>query len=920
MVYLSVYKNAPRIQTYIVTRAGSKNDPATATGLAHYLEHMLFKGTDKFGTKDYEHEKVYVDRIIELYDVHAKTTDPAERKRIYRQIDSLSLIASNYAIPNEYDKMTAYIGATGTNASTWDEKTVYQNDIPSNQLENFLKIEAERFRNPVMRLFHTELEAVYEEKNRGLDNDYVQAYEKLYAGVYKKHPYGQQTGIGTIEHLKNPSIKTVMEYYNTYYVPNNMAICLSGDFDPDTAIRMIDKYFGSAPSKEVPVYSPPAEDPISSPEIIEHYGPNAEFLLLAFRLPGANTREADLLTLMDMLLSNSKAGLVDLNLNQAQKVLSAGTNPDINTDYSTFLMSGEPREGQTLDEVRDLLLSQIELIKNGDFPDWLPSAVLTDLKLRQLSGFESNENRADAFVQSFTMKIPWDEYILELDRLSKYTKEDIVNFARQNFKNNYVAVYKKTGENKVQKVEKPEITPVNLNREDISPFVQDIMSASPPAIEPVFLDYKKDITEFSIKNNIPVLYLRNTENDLFSLYYVFDMGTNNNRKLSMAISYLEYLGTSKYTPAQIQQEFYKLGCTFSVFSSTDQVYVSLSGLNENFAPALSLFEELLADAQPNKEALDNLVQDVFKKRADNKLSKNVIQNALISYGKYGPKSPFTNILSKDELMQLTPGELINIVKDLRDYQHKVLYYGPMQQDMLTADLDRMHNVPASLKPVPQPVKFTEQPTDRGKVYVVNYDMVQAEVVLLSKKDPYDRSIVPVLELYNDYFGTGMSSVMFQEMRESKALAYSVYSVLSNPSRVEDSKYIFSYIGTQADKLPEAMEGMMGLLNNMPQSENAFTAAKNGIIKKIQSDRVIKSNILFNYLAAQKLGLEYDIRSDIYRDIPNMTFNDIKTFHDKYVKDSKYTILVLGDKNKLDINTLSKYGTVEYLTLEDIFGY
>ncbi|RPI15239.1 MAG: insulinase family protein, partial [Ignavibacteriae bacterium] len=297
-VYLTVYKEEPRIQTNIAVRTGSKKDPSDATGLAHYLEHMLFKGTDKFGTVDYEKEKVLLDQVINLYEAHRQATDPTERKRIYHQIDSVSSLASKYAIANEFDKMLSSIGAKGTNAYTSVEQTVYVNDIPSNQLEKWLTIESERFRHPVMRLFHTELETVYEEKNIGLDNDGNKLWEAMMLGLFPTHQYGTQTTIGTVEHLKNPSIKKVIDYYNTYYVPNNMAICLSGDLDMDETIKLIDEKWGALPSKDVPEYVPPVESPITSPVIKEVYGPEAEEMYMAFRFPGAASHEADVISML----------------------------------------------------------------------------------------------------------------------------------------------------------------------------------------------------------------------------------------------------------------------------------------------------------------------------------------------------------------------------------------------------------------------------------------------------------------------------------------------------------------------------------------------------------------------------------------------------------------------------------------------
>src|SRR5699024_10216918 len=152
-------------------KAGSKTDPANHTVLAHYLEHMLFKGTDQFGSLDWDKEKSLLDEIEGLYEKYNSTTDEDERKAIYKEIEQVSGEAAKYAIGNEYDKMMSGMGAQGTNAFTSVEETVYTEDIPSNVIDKYLTVQSERFRHPVFRLFHTELEAVYEEKNRSLDSD-----------------------------------------------------------------------------------------------------------------------------------------------------------------------------------------------------------------------------------------------------------------------------------------------------------------------------------------------------------------------------------------------------------------------------------------------------------------------------------------------------------------------------------------------------------------------------------------------------------------------------------------------------------------------------------------------------------------------------------------------------------------------------
>ena len=343
-VYLTVYKDAPRIQTAIAVRTGSKNDPSDNTGLSHYLEHMMFKGSDEFGTKDFTKEKVFLDQIEYKFEVYKKTTDTLQRKKIYHEIDSLSGVASTYAIANEYDKLLSVIGAKGTNAFTSFEETVYINDIPSNKINQWLQIEKERFQDPIFRLFHTELETVYEEKNMSLDNDDDKVFEDLFSGLFQKNTYGTQTTIGTVEHLKNPSLTSLRNYFAARYVPNNMAIVLSGDFNPDEVINLIDGTFGQLVSKPVTDYVPAIESPITQPIVKEVVGPDAESVTIGYRLGGAATKDADLLTLCNMVLSNSNAGLMDLNLNQAQKVLEASAFSYVLKDYSVNIFSGKAKE------------------------------------------------------------------------------------------------------------------------------------------------------------------------------------------------------------------------------------------------------------------------------------------------------------------------------------------------------------------------------------------------------------------------------------------------------------------------------------------------------------------------------------------------------------------------------------------------
>ncbi|GAA4497070.1 insulinase family protein [Hymenobacter ginsengisoli] len=941
-VYLSDYKNAPRIQTYVAVRAGSKNDPATATGLAHYLEHMVFKGTSRLGTKDWAKEKPELDKIEALYETYrGERNDPVARKRTYHQIDSVSGVAARYAVPNEYDKLMGSIGAKGSNAHTSNEETVYQEDIPSNQLEKWAAVQSERFTEMVPRLFHTELEAVYEEKNRGLDSDFSKEFEALNASLYPTHPYGTQTTIGTIEHLQNPSITEIKKYFGQYYVPSNVALCLSGDLDYDQTIRLIDKYFGAWQGKPAPAFVAPVEKPITAPITKEVLGPQSENVMLGYRFPGKATRDALRLRMLDRILTNGQAGLFDLDLNQQQRVLQAQTFADLNDDYSTHVLYGTPRQGQKLEEVQALMLAEVAKVKRGDFPDWLIPAIVNNEKLSRTKSYESNEARASAMYEAFIERVSWADYLKQNEDFATITKAEIVKFANDNYGQNYVAVFKRTGEdpNKV-KVVKPAITPVPANRDAASAYYTEVSKLPSTELKPVFLDYKKDIQTADIKPGLPLYYTRNTENGLFSLFYAIDLGTNNNPLLDVATDYLQYLGTGQHSAAQLQQEFYKLGCSFAVSSSQDRVLISLSGLDSNLKPAMLLFEQLLNNPRPDAAALKNQVAGILKQRQDAKLNKGVILNqAMLNYAKYGPRNPFTNIVPEAQLKALKPEQLTSLLKSLPTYQHRVLYYGPRRMDgsyhmgrdnngkSITVGSDGIteiiaadHRTPAKLKPTPPAKDFAEQPLKDKKVYWVDYKMVQAEILFLTKGDIYDRALAPTVALYNEYFGGGMGSIVFQDLRESKALAYSAMSRYANADKTGRSNYILSYIGTQSDKLPEAMAGMEGLLTDMPLADANLAIAKQSIRNSIATDRITHEGILLSYERARRLGLDYDLRRDVYDQTQNMTFAELQKFQQAKIRGQNQVILVIGSKDRLNFKELAKYGTVQQLTLKEIFGY
>ncbi len=919
-VILSVNKDQPRVQTLIATKAGSKNDPADNTGLAHYLEHLLFKGTDQYGTQDYAKEKVYLDQIDNLYEQYNKTTDEKKRKNIYRQIDSISGMAAKFSIANEYDKICQSLGAQGTNAFTSVEQTVYVNDIPANRIHQWIELEAERYRNPVFRLFHTELEAVYEEKNISLDNDGEEAYERLYASLFRTHPYGTQTTIGTVEHLKNPSLIKIRNYFNTYYVPNNMAIIMSGDIDPEGVIEMIDKHFGGLVSKPVPAFTFKPEYPRGRPDSISVVGPDAANLMMAWRFDGAGTKQAMMVRIIDLILNNSKAGLIDLNLVKEQKVLSAGSSPDFMKDYAVHMLFGKPKEGQTLEQLRDLLLAQLDNIKKGNFDTTLLKAIVANSNVEEIQKLESNEGIAYTQLDAFVTGRRWIDVLNSNFELSKISKKDIVDFANEYYTKGYSIVYKRTGKDaKKEKIEKPTITEVALNRDKTSPFVTELIEEEADTIYPVFIDFEKDM-ERAMVGNTKLLYKKNTANQLFTMYYVVDMGRLNDKKLSIALDYLQFLGTDKMTAADLGAKFYQLACNFNISAGDKRSYISLTGPQQNFNEALKLFEDLLANAKPDQEALNTYIDRQLKNRTDAKLNKRAISSALTTYALYGKVNPRTYILSNAELKMLKAEELVGIIKNVTKHQHMIMYFGPEPINVLQATLLANHKTVPNLIVPPAAYVFKPLTALTNQVYFTNYEMVQAEINWRHTADVFDINKAPIIKAYNEYFGGGMSSVVFQEIRESRALAYSTYSVYSQAAEKGKNDILVAYVGTQADKLNDAITAMNELLNNMPDNEESFNQAKQSILSSIEAERINKTDVFFTYLGALDQGIDFDNRKAIYNAILTIQYKDIKAFQEQHVKGQKWLISVVGSKEKIKMDDLKKYGELHILTLEEIFGY
>ena len=921
-VYMTVNDEAPRIKTNIVVKVGGKNDPPETTGLAHYFEHLMFKGTEQFGTSDYAAEKPLLDQIEALFEVYRTTTDEAERAALYHKIDSISYLASDYFIPNEYDKLMSFIGSEETNAFTSTDMTVYVEDIPSNQIENWAKIQADRFSNAVIRGFHTELETVYEEKNMSLTKDFEKALATIDGILFPDHPYGTQTVLGTQEHLKNPSIINIKNYYKKYYVPNNMAICVSGDFNPDEMVAIIEKYFGGMqPNEDLGELTLKTEFQLDAPVEKEVYGLDAEAIIMGWKYPGAASKEALIAEVAASVLYNGTAGLIDLNINQEQKVLGAYGMAYTRPDACELIIMAYPKQGQTLDEAREIMLEEVAKLRNGEFDEELLAGTVNNLRLARMKSLESNDSRTEMFVNSFINGTEWKDEVEKLDNMSQVTKEDIIKWAEKYLRaDNYAIVYKRQGEDKdAIKVTAPKITPIKSNRDTQSAFLAEITGTEVEPIEPVFVDYEKSVSKFNI-NGLDVTYVQNNLNDLVNLTYQFNFGKQNDPALELAVDYLEYLGTPTRSAEEIAEEMYQLACSFYI--SARNVYTSLDieGLSENIPAAMEIVEDLIYNAVPDEEILESLKEDMLKEREDAKLSQDMCFSALQQYMFFGPDYIKKTTLTDKQISELTSEDLLSKIRRLMDCAHEVSYYGPASESQVENLLRENHRIAEDLKPL-EKVMPEVVDTHTSEIYLVQYDTKQIYYMQYSNnEEKLDIANDPYISLYNEYFGNGMNCIVFQEMREARALAYNALARLLEPEFQGDSYKYFAFIATQNDKMKTAIQAFDEIINDMPESETAFNIAKEALITTLRTQRITGHNILFSYLNTRELGLTEHRAKKMYEVLQNLTLEDVKETQKKWVEGRTYHYGILGDIKDLDTEFLHTLGPVKTITLEEIFGY
>lgn len=337
--------------------------------------------------------------------------------------------------------------------------------------------------------------------------------------------------------------------------------------------------------------------------------------------------------------------------------------------------------------------------------------------------------------------------------------------------------------------------------------------------------------------------------------------------------------------------------------------------------ALALLEDILANAKGDKDSYDKYVSLLLKVRQDNKTSQEANFSALQQYALYGEYNSLLNTLGETELLAGSPEMLTDMLKPFAELKHTIMYFGPMDIEPFKKLIAKEHKMADEPKNIVAEKKYEIQLTPQNEFFIAPYDAKNIYLMQLHNEGKqWNVESEPLVTLLNEYFGSGMHSIVFQELREARGLAYSASAWYYTPSFKEDSECYYTYIISQNDKMMDCINVFNNILDEMPQSENAFNVAKQALAKSLESRRSTRFSVLYKYLSNQYLGIDYDINEKIYNALPKLTLKDIVEFEKKNMAKKSHRYIILGNEKELDIKALEKIGSIKRLTTEQIFGY
>ncbi len=920
-VYLNVDKTMPMVNGMVVVKGGAKRDPKEATGIAHYFEHILFKGTDKIGTIDYQNEKLYLDSIRNLYDNLGNTKDKNKRLEIHKEINRISLVAADFAIPNELDKILNGMGGKGINAGTGYEGIFYYNSFPANQIEKWLEVYSHRFINPVFRLFQSELETVYEEKNLYADDPMDSFFEKFSKEFYRTSPYGQQTILGTTEHLKNPSLSKMQQYFDTYYVAKNMALVLSGDFDPEKVKPIITEKFSKWRSGEKPKDLVIYEAPFKGREQVKKRLTPIKVGIRGYRtVPKNHPDELGLELCSNLLSNNSSTGLLD-KLYTDNKLMMAGLMNDIHAEVGGAYLFFVPKIiGQPLKKAEKEVESQLEKLRKGDFEDKLLEGVKTEMKKQYERWLEDMRWRTYAIADAFLYGVKWTDYLNAPSKIDKFTKEDVKRLTNKYFGDNYLAFYSKMGFPKKDKINKPPFKPVlPKNAEKKSNYAKEIEDMPVVEMAPRFIDFEKDVAFREISKGVKAFITPNPINNIFSIRLEFGKGNYKDPIATQAASLFANANPKGIDYNTFKSKLQLLGCSFYTYAGLNSTTMNITGLEDNLAESLNLINQFLKNISVEEKHLKKLAQNYrFDLKFEDKDVYTKGQAASL-YALYGNDSRYLSRLSVKEVKALKVDELVNKMNEIVGYEYDVHYCGKKSAEEFTKLFKSCMEIPENLKSKKDYIELErKQYSENTIVFLDDKKAIQSHINIMVEGEINDEENLIKMEAFNDYLDGGMASIIFQEIREFRSLAYGSSGNYRASFYRNKPGYFKGWLSTQADKTVEAIEVYTDILKNLPEKPERIDEVRKNLTLSINANQPMLRYKSASVSRWMKQGYKEDPRIKRYDNYEKIEFNEIVDFYNKTIKGKPWIITIVGDSKRIDLDKLKKYGKLKIIKKSDIF--
>ena len=920
-VWINVDHSQPKVFGAVVVGAGAVDCPDT--GIAHYFEHIMFKGTDELGTVDYAAERVYLDSISMKYDELSRTTDVNARKAIQHDINQLNIKASQYAIPNEFNRLITKYGGSDLNAGTSYDFTFYHNTFSPQFIEQWCELNSHRLVHPVFRLFQGELETVYEEKNMYSDEPASMMLEQISSKFFAGTPYAYPI-IGSTENLKNPRQSDMEAFYKKYYVACNMGLILSGDINPETLMPLLERTFGKLDRGVKPV-----REKIVAPAIVGQ--PEEQFLFpmpligmsaMLFRGPTDYDADAPAMKVALSLLNNdNNTGLLDELANKNRVYLSMVQNMGMN-QASALAVMVVPKLFGKIKTAENLCLEQIGKLKNGDFTDEQLDAVKKMIARNNEKALESISNRSELMVEVMSAGVSWEEYLRLNSSIAGITRDDVTRVANKYFTDNFYRFHKKNGRVPAERIAKPEYTPVKPQHvSDKSSYAQRLEQLPVKDVAPRLLDFGSDAVKVKMQGGNTLYAGPNPLNDYFTLIINLHKGTMQDKLLETAAEYMGELGTDSLDVKEFGTAMQRLGAQMSFAADEQMTMLLLRGEEANLEPTLHLLGHFLDHMKADEEKLESIKDAAGPDEKSFWDDNTEVFSALAEKVIWGERSSCLTRLTAKELKKVKADALISAFKQALDCRADFCYNGklPASQvaEIIAAQLPQLTG--AQDNAIQEKVVNTPQ---ERTVYV--FDLPKSRQTVIGLYRPLtgvtsDRDQA-CLKMWGEYFGGGMSSVLFQEVREFRSMAYATQGATMTPMLAHSTcpSGFMALVATQGDKSMQAITLLDSLINDMPVNVENMNVARQSLLNDINNSYPTYRAKPLLMAMMERRGYTSDHHTALVEQLPGLTQADIEAFYRQHVKDQPYQLMIVGNLKKLDMKALARYGNIVKVKKEDIY--